>query len=192
MPPKQSSTPGEPKSPCVTKVAGLATTMPPFFRPMKAMKRPMPQVMAQLQLVGDGGDDLLAHAGDGEAEKDDAVDEHEAQGRLPRDAQPETDGEGEIGVDAHARGEGQRVVGQEPHEQGADGGGEGGDGDQRGRWHARGGEDGGIDREDVGHRGERRRAGGEFAAHRRAVLVQLVESVEHGGHWAAADGGVFS
>jgi hypothetical protein len=52
MPPKQSSTPGEPKSPCVTKVAGLATTMPPFFRPMKAMKRPMPQVMANFSWWG--------------------------------------------------------------------------------------------------------------------------------------------
>lgn len=37
---------------CVTKVAGLATTRPPFFSPMKAMKRPMPQVMASFSWCG--------------------------------------------------------------------------------------------------------------------------------------------
>jgi len=52
MPPKQSRTPGVPKSPWVTKVAGLETTMPPFFRPMKAMNRPMPQVMASFSWCG--------------------------------------------------------------------------------------------------------------------------------------------
>ncbi len=52
MPPKHSRTAGVPKSPCVTKVAGLETTMPPFFRPMKAMKRPMPQVMASFSWCG--------------------------------------------------------------------------------------------------------------------------------------------
>ena len=46
MPPKQSKTPGVPKSPCVTNVAGLDTIMPPFFKPMNAMNRPMPQVIA--------------------------------------------------------------------------------------------------------------------------------------------------
>jgi len=31
-------------------VAESATTMPPFFRPMKAMNRPIPQVMAIFRL----------------------------------------------------------------------------------------------------------------------------------------------
>ena len=46
---------------------------PPFFRPMKAMKSPMPQVTAIFSAERDGRDDLLAHAGDGEREEDDPL-----------------------------------------------------------------------------------------------------------------------
>jgi hypothetical protein len=134
----------------------------------------------QLQLVRDGLDDLLAHAGDREGEEDAAVDEDQAEGRLPRHAEGEADGEGEVGVDAHARGEGEGVVGHEAHQQRADGGGQRRDGDERGLRHACGGEDGGIDREDVGHRGEGGRAGLQLARDGGAVLGQPVEFLQHG------------
>jgi hypothetical protein len=134
----------------------------------------------QLQLVWDGGDDLLPHAGDREGEEDAAVDEDEAECGLPGHAESEADSEGEIGVDAHAGGERQRVVSHEPHEQRADGGGDRGHGDQGGLRHAGIGENTRVDREDVGHRGERRRAGLEFAADGGAGLVEFVDSVQHG------------
>ena len=40
------------KAPSETRVAGLATMMPEFFRPMKAMKKPMPAEMAKRSVVG--------------------------------------------------------------------------------------------------------------------------------------------
>ena len=38
--------------PMVTKVASLAATIPAFFRPMKAMKRPIPAPMARFREAG--------------------------------------------------------------------------------------------------------------------------------------------
>ena len=47
-PARQSAVGPLAKSPCVTNVAGLATTTPPLRSPMKAMKRPMPPVIASV------------------------------------------------------------------------------------------------------------------------------------------------
>ena len=41
-----SSTGGDTNFPCVTNVAGCETTMPPIFKPMKAMNNPMPTAIA--------------------------------------------------------------------------------------------------------------------------------------------------
>ena len=40
------------KGPSATRVAGLATMMPEFFKPMKAMKNPMPAEMAKRSVFG--------------------------------------------------------------------------------------------------------------------------------------------
>jgi len=52
IPSTTSKTSGSRKLPMVTKVAGSETTSSPFFRPMKAMKSPMPQVIASLNSRG--------------------------------------------------------------------------------------------------------------------------------------------
>ena len=52
MPARQSQTGPAVKSPCETKVAEFATITPPFFRPMNAMKRPMPHVTAIFRWCG--------------------------------------------------------------------------------------------------------------------------------------------
>ncbi len=51
-PSRQRAAGPEAKSPCATRVAGLATITPAFFSPMKAMKSPMPAVIASFSECG--------------------------------------------------------------------------------------------------------------------------------------------
>ena len=50
--PKAASDDTGVKDPSETRVAGLATMMPEFFSPMKAMKKPIPAEMAKRRVFG--------------------------------------------------------------------------------------------------------------------------------------------
>ena len=52
MPKQARSTAGECRSPKVTSVASLALTIPAFFKPMNAMKSPMPGDIARRRISG--------------------------------------------------------------------------------------------------------------------------------------------
>jgi hypothetical protein len=136
-----------------------------------------------VELVGDGAEEFLADASEGEQKEDDAGEEDRAEGGLPRDAHAFDDGVGEVGVEAHARGEGEWVVGERAHEDGADGGAEAGGGGDGGEGHAGLGEDGWVDEDDVRHRDEGGEAGEDLGAPRGVVGGEaevLFEASEHG------------
>jgi len=171
MPPRQRATGPEAKLPWVTKVAGLATITPPFLRPMKAMKRPMPQVIAIFSACGIACDDLLADAGDGEEKEDDAAVEDDAEGGLPGDLRAETDPEGEERVNSHAGRQRDRIIGKQRHQGGRQGGRHRRDRHQGGFVHPGVGEDGGIHGQNVGHGREGGEAGLHLTANRRVVFL---------------------
>ena len=105
------------KAPRVTKVASLATMMPAFLSPMKAMKKPIPA-----EVLRDAAHDLLADVEDGEEDEDDPLDEDRRQCGLPAVAHAHDEGEGKEGVDPHAGGLGEGQLGEEGDEQRPDGG----------------------------------------------------------------------
>lgn len=90
------------KEPRVTPVLASFATRPTFCRPRNAMNRPMPAGMALAHGVGDGGEDLLAQAGDGQQNEDEAVNENEHKGVGVGEAEADADGINEEGVQAHA------------------------------------------------------------------------------------------
>jgi hypothetical protein len=107
-----------------------------------------------MKLMGDGSDEALADAREGEGEEDDAGEEDGSEGCGPGDAHTFDDGVGEVGVKAHAGREGEGVVGDCTHEDGAEGGAKAGGGGDRGEGHASLREDGWVDEDDVGHSDE--------------------------------------
>ncbi len=117
-----------------------------------------------VKLVGDGGDEALANAGEGEGEKDDAGEEDGAKGGLPGNAHAKDDGVGEVGVEAHAGCEGEGVVGECSHEYAAECRTEAGGGGDCGEGHACFAEEGRVHEDDVGHRDEGGEAGEDFGA----------------------------
>ncbi|HEY1122937.1 MAG TPA: hypothetical protein VGE67_15100, partial [Haloferula sp.] len=56
-----------------TKVAGWATTRPPFFQADEGDEEPDAGADGRLHEAGDGADDFLADAAEREGEEDDAV-----------------------------------------------------------------------------------------------------------------------
>ncbi len=114
--------------------------------------------------MGDGSDEKLADAGEGEEEKDDAGDEDGSECGLPGDAHSFDDGVGEVGVEAHAGREGDGVVGEGSHEDAAEGRAEAGGDCDGGDGHSGFVKDGGVHEDDVGHRDECREAGQYLSA----------------------------
>jgi hypothetical protein len=135
-----------------------------------------------MELVGDGGDELLANATEGEQEEDDAGEEDGAQGGLPGDVHALDDGVSEVGVKAHTWRQGKRIVGQGSHHDGTESSAEagaGGDGRER---HAGLGQDRGVHEDDVGHRDEGGEAGEELDAPGGLVLGETEVRFESGSH----------
>ena len=182
MPKRASAVAGAWRLPRVTVVAAEGTTMPELRRPMKAMKRPMPPATAAWSWCGMAASRLLADAGKGEQEEDDAGEEDGAEGGLPGNAHAFDDGVGEVGVEAHAGCEGEGVVGHGAHEDGAEGGAEAGADGDGGERHAGFGEDGRVDEDDVGHGDESGEAGEELGAPGGAVLGEAEVLFETGSH----------
>ncbi len=178
-PARHSAVAPEVKSPWVTNVASLATTMPPFLRPDERDEQPDAAGDGELQRVGDGADDPLANPREREREEDAAVHEHHPERLLPRHPGAEADGVGEERVDAHARRQGQRIVREQRHQRRGGRRAERGHGDERGAIHAGIGEDARVDRQDVGHGGKGREARLEFARRRRPVRGEGEEAFEH-------------
>jgi hypothetical protein len=130
--------------------------------------------------MGDGSDEALADAGEGEREEDHAGDEDGAEGGGPGDAHAFNDGVGEVGVEAHAGREGERVVGGRSHEDAAEGGAEAGGRGDGGEGHAGFGEDGRVDEDDVGHRDEGGEAGEDLGAPVGGVVGEAEVVLETG------------
>ena len=66
--------------------------MPASVRPMKAMKRPMPPATGGVELMGDGFEEALADAAEGEEEEENSGQEDGDEGGLPGDAHAFDDG----------------------------------------------------------------------------------------------------
>ena len=138
-----------------------------------------------VQLVGDGGQQALANAAEGEQKEEEAGEKDGAESGLPGDAHALDDGVGEVGVEAHAGSERERVVGQRAHQDGAEGRAEAGGGGDGGQRHPRNGEDGGVDEDDVRHGDEGGEAGENLDAPRcvvgREAKVTFQASEHRGG-----------
>ena len=126
---------------------------------------------------GDGIKNLLAQAGDGQQNENDAVGQDQDQGVGIAEAQVETDGVDEIGVEPHAGGLRQGQVGQQTDEHRAEDGGDG-------RSNVHGvvgdlafqlGKHAGIDHKDIGHGHKGGEAGDKLGADCGAVLLQFKE-----------------
>jgi len=127
------------------------------------------------QRHGDGVEDGLTHIGQGQDDKDDALDKDGQQGHLPAVAHRQYDGVGKVGVQAHAGGQRERVVGHQRHahrtnERRQRGGNQHGFGVHTGRR-----QNVGVDRQDVGHRHKGRDTSHDFGFYIRVVLLQVEE-----------------
>ena len=130
--------------------------------------------------VGDGGEDLLAQAGDGQQNEDEAVNENEHKGVGIGEAEADADGINEEGVQAHAGGLCERQVRQQSDEDGADdcrdrGGNVDGavaDAEDVRSVAERIGEHVGVDHEDVSHGHERGQTCQDLSSDGGAVFFQ--------------------
>ena len=104
----------------------VEVTKPASTKPMKAMKRPMPTVIASFSWMRHGVEDHAPQAGRGQQHDDEAVDDHEAHrlgpGHLADDAHREER------VDAETGREGERQARHEAEQDRHDAGGQRGDG----------------------------------------------------------------
>ena len=146
-----SSGPGEVRWPSLIRVAGLATTMPAVFRPIRPRNRPTPAPMANLRLRG-----MLLSSHSRTREKVSSMnitpgDEHRAEGDLPAVAHGADHGVGEEGVQPHSRRQAHRPVGVQAHQEAAEGGRQARGDERRAVVDAGVGHDVGIDEDDVGH-----------------------------------------
>ena len=172
-PNKASAAPGACRSPSVTEVAGLVTTIPAFLRPIKRDEQADPARHRGEQMRRDRGDDQLADAGEGQQQEGDARDEDAAQRHRPGHAHRLDDGEAEIGVEPHARRQRERHVGGEAHQDAGEARGEaGGRRDRRDR-HAGLAEDRRIDQHDIGHGQEGGDAREDLGAQGAAARAEL-------------------
>lgn len=130
--------------------------------------------------VGDGGEDLLAQAGDGQQDEDEAVNENEHKGVGVGEAEADADGINEEGVQAHAGGLCERQIRQQSDEDGADdcrdrGGNVDGavaDAEDVRSVAERIGEHVGVDHEDVSHGHERGQTCQDLSSDGGAVFFQ--------------------
>ena len=131
--------------------------------------------------VGDGGEDLLAQAGDGQQDEDEAVNENEHKGVGVGEAEADADGINEEGVQAHAGGLCERQIRQQSDEDGADdcrdrGGNVDGavaDAEDVRSVAERIGEHVGVDHEDVSHGHERGQTCQDLSSDGGAVLFSV-------------------
>ena len=159
------------RSPRPTRVAGLSTTMPAFFRAISARKKPMPAEMPKRR---DMGMLLMIHSrirNRLSRKKIRARQEHRTQRDLPAVAHAIDHGKREIGVQAHTRCQGDRVVGQQAHDQGADGRGQAGRDEYGAVIHAGSGQDLRVDHNNVGHGQEGGNTSQHFTLYRGAVVM---------------------
>ena len=134
----------------------------------------------RLDRGGNGVEDHLAQAGDGQQDEDDAVDQNQNQRVCVAQAEAEADRVDKECVQAHAGGLRQRQVGQEADQDGADdGGNRGRDVDRAVADRAEACEHAGVDHQNVGHRHERGNTGHDLCPDGRTVFLQ-VESFLHG------------
>ena len=103
------------RAPSVTGMPWPGRTMPPLTRPMKRMKRPMPDRDRALERERDRVQHRLPHADQDEERDHDALEEDHAHGGLPRELLRRDQLEGDHGVEPHPGRDGQGVVRDEPH-----------------------------------------------------------------------------
>ena len=136
-----------------------------------------------VEFVGNGCDETLTDAGEGQDKKDNSGEKDGTQSGLPGDVHAFDHGVGEVGIQPHTRSEGQRVVGKRSHKNAAKGRTETGSGGDGGEWHSGLTEDVRIDEDDVSHRDERREACENLSAPVGGVVGEAEVVLE-----ASADG----
>ena len=133
---------------------------------------------AVLEAIGNAVDDLFAHFGEREKEKEEAGEKDDAEGGLPGHAAAQDDGVGEVGVERHAGREGDGKVGPQSHDERGDCRGNAGGEENAFDRHAGFGEDSRVDDDYVSHGHEGGEAGEQFAAHGGVIFFETKDAVE--------------
>ena len=132
---------------------------------------------AQAQALGHGFEDPLPEPACAQRHEQDARTEDGTKSGLPRVSHAQDHAVREERVHSHAGSERYGPVRPQPHDSRADRSGQDGCREDRAEVHAGIAQDQGIDDDDVRHGEERRRAGDDLLPDRRALFLQLEETV---------------